>query len=238
MSKIEKNLNSLNIPKVSDLRKQEDNKKNLDFLKLLVKSGAIVIILAAIANGIFRDGITLWTPSFLHERFGSGVAISVLSTLILPCFAIAGPVFAHAVNRHITNPLYATSIFFFLSLAAAFGVTILAKSYLLATVFFGIITCSMSAVNTLIVSVIPLSFRSFSNMSASLAGLTNAFCYIGSTSASYAFGAIARYYDWDGVLYALLIIAVIVAFLCIIGGLQYHKVFFRFSQEKMQKLQL
>ena len=46
------------------------------------------VIIGMAVQGLLRDGITTWTPSFLNETFGINVADSILLTILLPVSAI------------------------------------------------------------------------------------------------------------------------------------------------------
>ena len=74
---------------------------------------------------------------------------------------------------------------------------------------FAFTACLMASINNAITSMLPLYMKDKYN-SGLLAGVLNGFCYIGSTFSTYGLGLIADKYNWNVVLYTLLIVSIVV----------------------------
>ena len=67
---------------------------------------------------------------------------------------------------------------------------------------FAISALMMSAINNVITSLMPLQLRDVAGPGR-ISGITNAFCYVGSTVSTYALGALADSTGWNGVFFLM-----------------------------------
>lgn len=66
----------------------------------------------------------------------------------------------------------------------------------------------MHAVNNTVTGIVPVRWKTQSN-SGRMAGILNAFCYVGSTISSYLLGLVADTFGWGAVMYVFLGAAVV-----------------------------
>ena len=59
-----------------------------------------LIMLAIIAQGMIRDGVTSWMPTFIGETYNLGTSISILSGVILPIFSIVSLEITSYIHHH------------------------------------------------------------------------------------------------------------------------------------------
>lgn len=62
-----------------------------------------IIMLAIMMQGILRDGITTWMPSYISETFHLASSISILTGIALPLFGIVCSQIASLINRKLIH---------------------------------------------------------------------------------------------------------------------------------------
>ncbi len=175
-----------------------------------------VIFVFALIHHLIRDGLTTWTPSIFKELYGLPDSFAILFTLGLPLISLLSSALCVAVNRHIKNHVYLSCFFFCVALVFV-GITILClptKIWWITLICFAVSSLAMAALTNIITSLIPLQLRDRVD-SARSAGFSNAFCYLGSTIATYSLGAIVdRTGKWDSVFYLFILL---LAFSLLVG---------------------
>lgn len=162
-------------------------------------SGLLWLTGAAFIHGILKDGLTTWIPTYLTERFSILPFLSVMLTTILPVVNLSGVCIAEFGNRRIfRNEAAAGAAFYLISLGSMVGMMVPAGDSLHGTVvLFAIVTSMMTAVNTLLISLLPLHFQKEGRV-ATISGGLNAVTYVGSAAASALFGYTTEHGGWDG----------------------------------------
>lgn len=178
------------------------------------------VLIAAVANGFVKDGITTWVPSILKEEFGVSSSLSIIVTLLLPVLSIFGASLVNALHKKQKDENALIGIFFFATVipAALIILTLNLKSVPLTLALFGGIACLMSAANNVITSIVPLYSRDKID-SGLMAGLLNTFCYVGSTLATSLLGKIADTKGWNDVFLCILILTVFSFAVCCISAI-------------------
>ena len=98
----------------STLIKQPEPQKN-GFGIAVIASGLIFILLVIMLQGILKDGITSWMPTYMNEVFGLTSKISILMNVFLPVFSILCVYFASILYRKVfKNELTESLVFFWL----------------------------------------------------------------------------------------------------------------------------
>lgn len=200
-------------------------------LKLFVPV-LIFILLLAIINGFIRDGLTEWTPNIVNSVFGLEESMSVLITLVLPLFGIAGGFVGAFIYRKLKNPM--TCVFVLNLLTAtvfALSLTIFEVAVAITIVLFGIIMCLVIGINNMLVSVIPLNLRIYGR-SGTMTGIINTFCYVGSGASPFVLGMIADGKGWNAAVVAMAALAAVGIITSLIGSILWR----RFTDKKSRKL--
>ena len=158
----------------------------------------IVFIMIAIAfQGMLRDGVTSWMPTYLAEVFEMDNAMSILSTVSIAIFT--------TISYFVTGWLYKK--FFRTEVAcgiALYGVVLgfTAVQYLLfdlgagvAIVCMTMTTSAIHGVNLMLVSHVPKRFKKYGNIST-ISGVLNACTYVGSAIFTYGVAVLANSLGW------------------------------------------
>lgn len=172
------------------------NDKTL-FRDIIFSSGLIFIVIGIVMQGMLRDGVTTWLPSYILETFHLNSSVSILSAVVLPIFSIFCFKFASFLQRKVfRNELTCATVIFFAGFSAIVVLTF-ASSYslILSIALASIITGCMHGVNLMLVSLVPGHFNRFGNVS-SISGLLNFFTYIGSALSTYGIAKLSEVYGW------------------------------------------
>ncbi|MBQ4052499.1 MAG: MFS transporter [Clostridia bacterium] len=163
------------------------------------------IFLFAIIHHLIRDGLTTWTPTIFYELYGLPESYSILFTLGLPLLSLLSSALCVKVNRWIKDQVYLGCFFFGIAMIFVL-ITVLClptNMWWITLICFAISSLSMAAINNIITSLIPLQMRDRVD-SARSAGFCNAFCYLGSTIATYSLGAMADNLGWNSIFWLFL----------------------------------
>lgn len=168
-------------------------------------SGFLIIIMVVIAlEGMLRDGITTWMPSYISESFGLGSGISILTGVVLPLFSIFTYQFTEITyERTLNNAVLLSAIIFLIGFSAlifmaAFG----SRSALLSVISVALAVGSMHGVSLLMTCMVPAFFGSYGKVSF-ISGLLNSCTYIGSALSTYGTATFSESLGWNKTVYAL-----------------------------------
>ena len=172
---------------------------------------------AIILQGMLRDGVTTWMPSYISETYHMSSSISILTGVILPVFGIL--CFQAATKLYMkkfTNPLLCAGVFFGMGALSALGLLLLTGANATFSVLFSaILTGCMHGVNLMLICMVPPFFSKHGNVST-VSGVLNSCTYIGSAFSTYAIAVISEHAGWKCTLSVWLLIAVIGTALCLL----------------------
>lgn len=175
--------------------------------------------LAVLLYGFLKDGIITWTPSYLQENCGFSTASSVALTMVIPVVNLSGVYLANMLHvRRLRNEM-TTALVCFAFCGGGILIWLISGYSGLAIPFMLLIvsTTCMTGVSTMLLSLLPLRFRSI-GMIATVTGLLNAVAYLGSALSGVAVGAVLEHWDWSTVLAIWLAVAVIGALVCALAS--------------------
>ena len=175
-------------------------------------------ILVIPANFI-REGVSTWMPSILTEQFGQGDRLSLILTMALSVTALLGTYLAVGCNKFIKD--YRSLLLLFFGCMALFiGGAILAMRggyTILLVISSGCAICLGSAINTVLITMLPLAMREKVN-SGFLAGLINSAACLGVAASTYGMGWIAdKTGGWSQVFLVLFILTAVSVVLSIVN---------------------
>ena len=170
---------------------------------------AVCAVFAAIVN-LVKDGLNTWITVILKEQFAFDDSISIVLSLVLPLCGVFGSVIAMQGNKLIKEFRSLIGVMYLILSALLLGVVwgLKIDSALLTILFFGVVSCMTNAINTVLLSIMPLALRDRVN-TGFLAGFMNACCYAGSAVSAYGLGKIADGKSWIFVICVLLVISVV-----------------------------
>lgn len=164
--------------------------------RLSAMSGIPFILCAILLQGFLKDGITTWMPSYINESFSLGTGISILTTTVLPVFAIiCVRISAKVYDRCRKNELIASILFFGIASVSCILLYLNDHQIVISVVLMAIICGCSHAVNQMLISNMPVRYTPYGRVST-ISGVFNAFTYVGSSLSAYGFAALADRYGW------------------------------------------
>lgn len=189
-----------------------------------------IIMLAIVMQGILRDGITTWTPSYLSETFGLDSSLSILSGVMLPLFSIFCLEITSVLNRKaIRNEMLCAGAVFFAGACGALLLAVMPSFRMQVSIFLAaLVTGCMYGVNVILVSMIPPYFKRGGHVST-VSGLLNSCTYVGSALSSYGIAWVVQQRGWNFVIWLWAAAALTGTALCLAGVRPWR----RFGRERM-----
>ena len=194
--------------------------------KKVVFIAFLFVIVAAISNGLIKDGVAVWTSIILQNIFSLPASVAIIITLILPLLSISGAFMANVLIKRQKNHMVVLLTVFSASVGALLALIFFASFILVLTVLcLTLLAILMAVANSVITSMIPLDWRKIAG-SGKVAGLINMFCYVGSTISGYGIGRLSDINPsapWQPVFVAMLAVAFLSAIFCAIAALFWKK---------------
>lgn len=183
---------------------------SLSTRQLSVLSGVPFILCAIVLQGFLKDGITTWMPSYINESFSIGTGISILTTTVLPVFAIiCVRISAKVYDCCQKNELTASILFFGIASVSCILLYLCFDQIVVSVILMAIICGCSHAVNQMLISNMPVRYAPYGRVST-MSGFFNAFTYVGSSLSAYGFAALADRFGWKPL--------VLVWTVCAVGG--------------------
>ena len=179
----------------------------------------IAVMLAIVMQGMLRDGVTTWMPTYISETYHLSSVISILSSVILPIFSIISyEVSAKLYRKYFKNPLQCAGVIFGISAVSALVLYLSTGHHAaVSALFAALLTGCMHGVNVMLICMIPPFFQKYGNVST-VSGVLNSCTYIGSALSTYGTAFLAEHYNWNVTILAWTVIAVLgttICFLCV-----------------------
>ena len=185
------------------------------FWKAAALSSMPLILIGLFMQGMLKDGVTTWIPTFLEENFGLTAAAAILSTTLVPIINLGGVYFASWVNRRfIKNEVLSAMLFFTVALCALVLLILRpVHAALFSLLLLAVTTTFMMGVNTLLASMMPSYYVRF-GICATVTGVLNSAAYAGCAVSSYGNGIIVEHFGWNSIMYCWCIAAVVGIIAC------------------------
>ncbi len=188
----------------------------------------IFIAFGIIFQGMLKDGITSWTPTYLYEQFNYAASDSIFYTLALAVFSIISfTVVGEIYKRYIKNEVFCASILFalaFISCGVLFAFFNNAGG-VFTVAMLSVITGLMHGINLMLISYVPKRFKMYGNIST-ISGLLNCCSYLGSAIFTYAVPILSKHLNWRYTVGVWGIVAILGAFVCFIAAMLWRKFIF------------
>ena len=179
----------------------------------------VLIMLGIILQGILRDGVTNWMPSYLLETFGLPEESAIVATVILAVFSVVSFALFDLLHRKVfRNEVFCSAMIFVLSAASAgvlYLLNLASASVVVSMLLMAVIVACMHGINLMLITVVPKRFVK-SGKVATYSGLLNACTYIGASISTYGFAALAESFGWNFTIltWVLVSLAGVAACLC------------------------
>ena len=191
--------------------------------------GALAMIMPGIMmQGMLRDGVTNWMPSFLLETFGLSEENSIVSTVILAIFTmISYSAFSALQKRFFKNEVSCAAAIFggsALVCSALFLVNAFLPEAALvpSLILMALTVAAMHGVNLMLIAIVPRRFVPFGKVST-YSGILNACTYVGAAISTYGFAALAETFDWNFTILTWVTISLVGAALCFFAARIWQK---------------
>ena len=186
----------------------------------------LCIMLTIVLQGMLRDEVTTWMPSYISETYHLSHAAAVLTGVLLPLFGLLCIQAASTLYiRKFSNPLSCAGVFFFtgtLSSLALFCST--GKNAAFSVFFSALLTGCMHGVNLIQVCMIPPFFKKQGNVST-VSGVLNSCTYIGSATSTYGIAVLSDRIGWSSTLLIWVLLTFAGTLICIACARPWRKKF-------------
>ena len=184
----------------------------------------LMVMLAIILQGMLRDGVTTWMPSYISETFNLGSAISILTGVVLPLFSILSfQVASKLYRKTFTNPVLCAGVIFGFGAVSAFALYGLSEfSPVVSVALSALLTGSMHGVNLVLICMIPSFFKKYGNVST-VSGVINSCTYIGSALSTYGIALLSDMHGWNFTLLVWSVIALSGTLVCLVNAKPWKK---------------
>ena len=186
----------------------------------------LYIMLTIVLQGMLRDGVTTWMPSYISETYHLSHAAAILTGVLLPLFGLLCIQAASTLYiRKFSNPLSCAGVFFFtgtlfsLSLFCSTG-----KNAAFSVFFSALLTGCMHGVNLIQVCMIPPFFKKQGNVST-VSGVLNSCTYIGSATSTYGIAVLSDRIGWSSTLLIWVLLTFAGTLICIACARPWRKKF-------------
>lgn len=175
-----------------------------------------LIMAANIFQGLLRDGITTWMPTYMADTFGFGSSGAILTGVALPLSSAAVSFFTAAIYRKVLkNEAKCTTLFFSICTVCCLVLCLAGNtSPVISTVMLMIASAATHAVNFMYTSISVAKFERF-NRTSFVTGSINSSVYIGSAVSTYGIAAITTRFGWSGTMITWFICSFIGLLLCV-----------------------
>lgn len=176
----------------------------------------IFVMVAIILQGMLRDGVTTWMPTYISEVYGLGNVIAILTGVILPVFSIICIQYASGIfRRYFKNPVACGGVIFAVGTVSALALYLLSGRFVtLSVVFSAALTGCMHGVNFLLVCIIPSYFKKYGNVSTA-SGVINSCTYIGSAASTYGIALLSEKFGWNFTILSWITVGALGTLICI-----------------------
>ena len=207
----------------ADVQKESGKKEKAEAgtFRLLFSPLMLGVMAAIVFQGILRDGVTTWMPSYLAQTYDLSNSISILTGVVMPifgifCYQIATGLY---VNK-LPNPLSCSGVLALVGSVSALGLYLFSgASPVLSVGFTAVLIGCMHGVNLMLVCMIPSYFKRFGNVSAA-SGIINSCTYVGSAVSTYGVALVSEKCGWSITLmlwFLCAVAATALCFLCVSG---------------------
>ena len=183
----------------------------------LVTPFFLCVMVVIMLQGMLRDGVTTWMPSYIAETYNLSNQVSILAGGILPvfsilCFQIATKMYTGGVR----NLLSCAGLFFGVGALSAMGLGIFAgQGAGVSVAMFAVLIGCMNGANLMLVCMLPPYFRKTGKIST-VSGILNSCTYVGSAISTYGIAVVSDGFGWDVTIQIWLAVAVCAAVICFV----------------------
>lgn len=185
-------------------------KNSISLVQLIKREKLLFIALACVAQGVIKDGITLWTPTILSDSYGlSQSVVSIVSTVV-PLVSIGGIFLAGWLNTKYKER-EKRPLLILLALTASCCLVLLVvsgKNMYADVLLLSFSSALMYGANMLLLTMIPLNFAKYGKASG-VTGFLDFCAYMGAGLSGFVTGWIVDMFGWSMVAGVWAVLAVV-----------------------------
>lgn len=191
----------VHMPPISEEISEDKKASELSLLKVISETKLWFVVIACYAQGIVKDGISLWAPKLLMDTHHLDIESAVPFIIFIPIMNFFGMLLASKLNKRFNNKEKLTAVVLFvLGIITLIGLIKLgAYSPILAIIFLGLSSAMMYGANTILLGVIPLAYVKY-NKTSSVAGFLDFNSYMAAGLSSLIAGFSLDRIGWNGIL--------------------------------------
>ncbi|MBR3704991.1 MAG: MFS transporter [Oscillospiraceae bacterium] len=183
---------------------------------VLLSPTMLCVMVTIILQGMLRDGVTTWMPSYIAQTYSLNNQTAILTGVILPLFAIISlQATSWLYRKRFTNPLLCMAVIFAVGAISSVALRLFSGSAAtLSVLFSALLTGAMHGANLIQTGIIPAFFREYGNV-ATVSGILNSCTYIGSAISTYGIAVLSETIGWSDTLVLWALIAAVGMILCL-----------------------
>lgn len=183
----------------------------------LFRPAMLLIMLMVICQGMLRDGVTTWMPSYITDNYNLGSQISILTGVVLPLFSIlCTQLGTRLYRKKLQNPLSCAALLFGVGVLASLVLVALGNiSPVVSVLGMATLTGAMHGVNLMLICMLPAYFQKTGKVST-VSGVLNACTYIGSALSTYMIAYLVEKFGWQLNLQLWLVVTGVGTLVCLL----------------------
>ena len=203
----------------------ENTGEKISLGKLFMISGASVICVGVLVQGMLKDGVSSWVPTLITEKYDVSASFSLLLSAIMPIINLSGAWIGTKLYEKVfrLNEAATSAFGFAMTLIPLAGRVVVGK-YPIAfcVLLLALFTTIIAAMNHQLMTLIPVHFAKFGRAST-VGGIFNCCTYIGSAISTYGFGAVSEKFGWTATVIFWLILGALGVAVCAIPMRRYGR---------------
>ena len=182
-----------------------------NIFRLLAVSGLLILAVASGVQGILKDCMSTWVPTFITDVFHLESVVSILTGTLLPIVGFFGPYAANKIYMKTRDELSSLFILFIIS-AAALSLLVLfgRKSVIVAILALSVTYACSLGQNMFTVGRIPMYFSKVGKVSL-ISGVMEATSYMGTACLTFITGYLVEGLGWTFMMCVWLSLAAVAA---------------------------
>ena len=194
-----------------------------NLVKLFAVSGLAILALAGGVQGVLKDCMSTWVPTFITDMFDMGAVISILTGTMLPIAGLFGPYIANKLIVKTRDELYSLFVLFLISAGSLSLLTLFGRFSLVISIISLAVTyaCSLGQ-NMIIIGNMPMYFYKVGKVST-VTGTLNSFAYVSIAIVNWLTGVLVEKTGWGIVMLLWLLLAVFAAVATLLAKRRWNK---------------
>lgn len=190
----------------SQLNKEGQKGEDISF-KYLVSKAFIPVMICIMLNGVIRNAVSNWIPTYITEEFGLSPAFSSAISIINPIISLVGTVITFRMLKVFNDNEHILSCMLFAFSAVMYLLILLFSQMVVNIASMFMAEAAMSGVCNILFSVYVLRF-SATGRTSGITGTLDFSAYMTSSLANRLIGLWTDKYSWNFVITGWLIITV------------------------------